>query len=469
MKAALNVQLGQNLHLTPQLLQSIRLLQLDGLQLEQEIQRALDNNPLLEIEEVRDSVAEAGSAVDAATDAAAFDELPESGMWDIPGASWQDGDDDRMARIAAGQSSDPHLRILQGLALELDERALGIAAFWLEHCDDAGYLQSPLAQLHLLGSARLDVQAEELEAIRQRLLQGDPAGMAAQHLGECLQAQLDALPGAVAARHLARRILAGSLELLASHDYPALAAAHGSEEADVHEAVRLILSLQPRPGDSLLPERNAVVVPDVSAWHADGQWRVALNSRSSRRVGINRDYEQALADCPDASPAMREMLAEARWLTRGLSMRHDTLLRTARVIVERQAAFLTRGDEAMAPLTLKEVADTIGMHESTVSRITTGKYLQTPRGTFELKHFFAVRLEGASVSGAAVKAMVRRLIESEPAGRPLADEAIAGLLARQGVNIARRTVAKYREQLDIAPARERRRPVVRQPLMARVG
>jgi len=469
MKAALNVQLGQNLHLTPQLLQSIRLLQLDGLQLEQEIQRALDSNPLLEIEEVRESVAEAGSAEDAATDAAAFDELPESGMWDIPGASWQDGDEDRMARIAAGQSSDPHLRILQGLALELDERALGIAAFWLEHCDDAGYLQSPLAQLQLLGSARLDVPAEELEAIRQRLLQGDPAGMAAQDLCECLQAQLDALPGAVAARHLARRILGGSLELLASHDYPALAAAHGCEEADVHEAVRLILSLQPRPGDSLLPERNAVVVPDVSAWHADGQWRVALNSRSSRRVGINRDYEQALADCPDASPAMREMLAEARWLTRGLSMRHDTLLRTARVIVERQAAFLTRGDEAMAPLTLKEVADTIGMHESTVSRITTGKYLQTPRGTFELKHFFAVRLEGASVSGAAVKAMVRRLIESEPAGRPLADEAIAGLLARQGVNIARRTVAKYREQLDIAPARERRRQVVRQPLMARVG
>ncbi|MEN5427681.1 RNA polymerase factor sigma-54 [Stenotrophomonas pennii] len=469
MKAALNVQLGQNLHLTPQLLQSIRLLQLDGLQLEQEIQRALDNNPLLEIEEVRDSVAEAGSAEDAATDSAAFDELPESGMWDIPGASWQDGDDDRMARIAAGQSSDPHLRILQGLALELDERALGIAAFWLEHCDDAGYLQAPLAQLQLLGSARLDVPAEELEAIRQRLLQGDPAGMAAQDLGECLQAQLDALPGAVAARHLARRILAASLELLASHDYPALAAAQGCEEADVHEAVRLILSLQPRPGDSLLPDRNAVVVPDVSAWHADGQWRVALNSRSSRRVGINRDYEQALADCPDASPAMREMLAEARWLTRGLSMRHDTLLRTARVIVERQAAFLTRGDEAMAPLTLKEVADAIGMHESTVSRITTGKYLQTPRGTFELKHFFAVRLEGASVSGAAVKAMVRRLIESEPAGRPLADEAIAGLLARQGVNIARRTVAKYREQLDIAPARERRRQVVRQPLMARVG
>jgi len=163
------------------------------------------------------------------------------------------------------------------------------------------------------------------------------------------------------------------------------------------------------------------------------------------------------------------MLQEARWFSRGLSMRYDTLLRTARVIVERQAAFLVRGEEAMAPLTLKEVAEEIGMHESTVSRITTGKFLQTPRGTFELKHFFAVRLEGASVSGQAVKAMVRRLIDAEPAGRPLADEAIAGLLSCQGVNIARRTVAKYREQLDIAPARERRRLGARQPQLARVG
>ena len=184
---------------------------------------------------------------------------------------------------------------------------------------------------------------------------------------------------------------------------------------------------------------------------------------------INAGYERAVAESSgDASQPLREMLQEARWLTRGLSMRYDTLLRTARVIVERQAAFLVKGEEAMAPLTLKEVADTIGMHESTVSRITSGKYLQTPRGTFELKHFFAVRLEGASVSGQAVKAMVKRLIDAEPAARPLADDAIAGLLSRQGVNIARRTVAKYREQLDIAPARERRRQAAK-PQLARVG
>ncbi|HYG05382.1 MAG TPA: RNA polymerase factor sigma-54 [Stenotrophomonas sp.] len=467
MKPTLSTQLGQQLHLTPQLLQSIRLLQLDGLQLELEIRRALDNNPLLELEEAEAEAAEETAPEATTLDTAAFDELPESSLWDVAGANWNDGEDDRLQRIAAGESTDPHLRVLQQLALELDERRLGVAAFWLEHCDDAGYLVAPRAELALLASARLDVDADTVEAVRQRLLGGDPAGLAAQDLRESLQAQLAALSGKVAGRHLAQRILAGDLDLLASHDYPRLAQALDAEAADVREAVRLILSLQPRPGDSLLPTPTQAVIPDVVAWHADGQWRVALNPSTTHRLTLNPAHERALADAGDASPALREMLQEARWLTRGLSMRYDTLLRATRAIVERQSAFLSRGEEAMAPLTLKEIAEEIGMHESTISRITTGKYLQTPRGTFELKHFFAVRLEGASVSGQAVKAMVRRLIESEPAGRPLADEAIALLLARQGVNVARRTVAKYREQLDIAPARERRRH--HKPLLARAG
>lgn len=467
MKPTLSTQLGQQLHLTPQLLQSIRLLQLDGLQLEMEVRRALENNPLLELED-----AEAEPAEDAPADAerlevAAFDELPESSMWDVAGSSWNDGEDDRLQRIAAGESTDPQLRVLQALALELDERHLSVAAFWLEHCDDAGYLTAPRAELALLASARLDVDADTVEAVRQRLLAGDPAGLAAQDLRECLLAQLAALPGRVPGRPLAARILCGDLDLLAGHDYPRLAQAVGAEEADVREAVRLILSLQPRPGDTLLPATEQAVIPDVVAWHADGQWRVALNPATTHRVTLNPMHERALSEAGDASPALRDMLQEARWLTRGLSMRYETLLRATRAIVEHQAAFLSRGEEAMAPLTLKEIAEEIGMHESTISRITTGKYLQTPRGTFELKHFFAVRLEGASVSGQAVKAMVRRLIESEPAARPLADEAIAALLARQGVNVARRTVAKYREQLDIAPARERRRQ--HKPLLARAG
>jgi len=412
MKAVLSTQLGQQLHLTPALLQSIRLLQLNGMQLELEVRQALENNPLLELQELVEDAPVTVAADSAQTDTAAFDELPESNLWDVPGASWNADDEDRMARVAAGDSTDPQLRILNALAFELDEADLAVAAFWLEHCDDAGYLQAPVAQLTQLASARLDRTGADIEAIRQRLLQGDPAGMAAVDLHECLLAQLTALPGHVPARHLARRLLDADMQLLANHDYAALANALDAEVADVQEAFRLILSLQPRPGDTLLPQQEMTVVPDVVAWHADGQWRVALN--------------------PATTP------------------------------------LLVNGDECMAPLTLKEVADLIGMHESTVSRITSGKYLQTPGGTFELKHFFAVRLEGASVSGQAVKAMVKRLIDAEPPARPLADEAIAGLLSRQGVNIARRTVAKYREQLDIAPARERRRQSSK-PQLARVG
>ncbi|MCD9087150.1 RNA polymerase factor sigma-54 [Stenotrophomonas sp. SY1] len=469
MKAVLSTQLGQQLHLTPALLQSIRLLQLNGMQLELEVRQAMENNPLLELHEERELAGDDAGADAAQTDAAAFDELPEPSMWDTPGASWSAGDEDRMARIAAGESTDPQLRVLNALALDLPAADLAVAAFWLEQCDDAGYLQAPLAQLTQLASARLDRTATDLEAVRQKLLHGEPAGMAAVDLRECLQAQLTALSGNVAARHLARRLLDADLQLLAQHDFEALARALDAESEDVQEAFRLVLSLQPRPGEALLPHSELAVVPDVVAWHADGQWRVALNPATTPRLNINPSYERVVAESSgEASQPLREMLHEARWLTRGLSMRYETLLRTARVIVERQAAFLVDGEEAMAPLTLKEVADTIGMHESTVSRITSGKYLQTPRGTFELKHFFAVRLEGAAVSGLAVKAMVKRLIDAEPAGRPLADEAIAGLLARQGVNIARRTVAKYREQLDIAPARERRRHGTL-PQLARAG
>ncbi|WP_394694967.1 RNA polymerase factor sigma-54 [Pseudoxanthomonas japonensis] len=467
MKTGLSTQLGQQLHLTPQLLQSIRLLQLDGLQLELEVRRALDLNPLLEVEETHDAdqsgEIEVLPAQDVATlETAAFDELPESSLWDVPGAGWQDGDDDRMQRVEAGESSDPHVRVLDRLALELDDRALDVVAFWLEHTNDAGYLEQAPDTLALLASARFDLTTDAVLALRDRLLRGEFPGLTAADVRECLQVQLDCLQGRVPGRHIAHRIVTDGMALLAAHEYDALARLLDLELDQVMEGVRLVLSLDARPGASLAPAPTGYIVPDVVAWHADCAWRVALNPATTPRLRVNAMQERALdqAEPSEGAGKLRELLQEARWLTRGLSIRYDTLLRTARAIVERQAGFLTQGDEAMAPLTLKEIADAIGMHESTVSRITTGKYMQTPRGTFELKHFFAVRLEGANVSGPAVRAMVRRLIDSEPAGKPLADEAIAGLLARQGIHIARRTVAKYREQLDIAPARERRRATV---------
>lgn len=457
MKASLSAQLGQQLHLTPALLQSIRLLQLTGLELELEVAQALESNPLLE--RIEDSEPEQRQvSEDPQLDMAAFDELPESQMWDIPAASWSEGDTDRMANIAAGASTDPGWQLLQGLSLELKGQALAIAAFWLQHIDEAGYLDDSLPALQALAATELGCDAGQMEWIRQRLLHGDPAGMCAQDAREALRAQLDALPGTVAARPLARQLLQLDREVLLSGCTDVLAQALQREPADVAEARALLRQLDAYPAQSLLEDADPAIVPDVLCWFADASWRVALNRRSTQRVGVPAHYEQALASCGDElSPAMREQLNQARWLTRGLSIRNDTLLRTTQVIVAHQAGFLSRGEEAMAPLTLKQVAEAIGMHESTISRITTGKYLQTPRGTFELKRFFAVKLEGASVSGAAVKAMVRRLIDNEPAGRPLADEAIAGLLSRQGIQVARRTVAKYREQLDIAPARERRR------------
>lgn len=474
MKTGLSTQLGQQLHLTPQLLQSIRLLQLDGLQLELEVRRALDLNPLLEVEDAHD--AEQNAEIEvlpaqdvAALETAAFDELPESSLWDVPGAGWQDGDEDRMQRVEAGESSDPHVRVLDRLALELDDRSLDVVAFWLEHTNDAGYLEQAPDALALLASARFDLTVPAVLALRERLLRGEFPGLAAADVRECLLVQLDCLQGRVPARHVARRIVTDGMALLAAHEYDALARLLDLDIDQVMEGVNLVLSLDARPGASLAPAPTGYIVPDVVAWHADCAWRVALNPATTPRLRVNAMQERALDQAAPSEGAgkLRELLQEARWLTRGLSIRYDTLLRTARAIVERQAGFLAHGDEAMAPLTLKEIADTIGMHESTVSRITTGKYMQTPRGTFELKHFFAVRLEGANVSGPAVRAMVRRLIDAEPAGKPLADEAIAGLLARQGIHIARRTVAKYREQLDIAPARERRRANV--SVLAKAG
>ena len=457
MKANLSVQLGQQLHLTPALLQSIRLLQLTGLELEQEIQQILETNPLLEREEEPES-AERTVSADPVLDTAAFDELPESQIWDVPQASWNDADGDRMANLPSPGSSDPGWQLLLDLALELSPRELEIAAFWLSHIDGAGYLEDPLPELTALGCSELGCDSSELEWIRQRILHGDPAGMCAVDAPEGLRAQLDTLPSATPGLALARQLLGLERELLLQCEPKLLASRLDRSIEDIRNALGVLRQLNAHPAMELVQEPDVSIIPDVICWHADGQWRVALNRRSCHQISIPAHYEQALAQCGDSlSAEMREQLNQARWLTRGLSIRNDTLLRTAQVIVSHQAAFLLRGEEAMAPLTLKQVAEQIEMHESTISRITTGKYIQTPRGTFELKHFFAVRLEGASVSGAAVKAMVRRLIDNEPAGRPLADEAIAGLLSRQGIQVARRTVAKYREQLDIAPARERRR------------
>ncbi|MFC5568983.1 RNA polymerase factor sigma-54 [Lysobacter yangpyeongensis] len=461
MKAGMRANLVQGVNLTPQLLQSIRLLQLTSQQLEQELQQALERNPLLEQDEPADeSDAPAADAASAALETAAWDELPEPSFLAGIAAGGSAGDDDGMARIADAASSDPRVRLLRELALHWKPADLELAAWWLDRCDDRGYLEQPLAELLAEGRAAFPQQADELEVVRQRLLHGDWPGMAAADAGECLSAQLAAQP-AGPLRELAACILRDHLALLAAHDEAGLAHALAADAEQVRAAVALILSLRPHPVEAPATD-EAHVVPEVVAWFAGGAWRVALNPRTTPKVRIAPHCERALAGGGAGDHAvLKGLLDEARWLVRGLGMRNDTLLRTAQVLVERQRGFLERGDEALAPLTLREVADAIGMHESTVSRIVAGKYIQTPRGTLELKRLFAVRLEGADIGGTAVRAMVKRLIDAEPANAPLADDVIAGLLARQGVRIARRTVAKYRDQLSIGPVRARQRVAAR--------
>lgn len=467
MKASLQAKMGQSMTLTPQLLQSIRLLQVTSLQLEQELLQVLERNPLLEQEVDEDEAAPAGEGDAAALESAAWDELPEP-MFLSGGGYVGDLDDDAAARIAAGESSDPRQRLLEQLRLRCEGRELAMAAWWLDACDDRGYLEGDPARLAAQGAVQLadglpDACAEILLAARQRLLlDGDWPGMAAADPRECLLAQLRALPASDASQ-LALRIVGEQMELLSRHDHATLAARLDATASEVAAAVALVLSLQPHPVEQPPEPDPAFIVPDVIAWRAGGGWQVRLNTRSAPRLRLC-----AYADQASGHAGMRGLLDEARWLLRSLSIRNETLLKTARALVARQQAFLEQGEEAIAPLTLKEVAEDIGVHESTVSRITTGKYIQTPRGTMELKRLFAVRLEGAEVSGAAIRAMVRRLIEDEPAHAPLADEVIAAMLARQGIRVARRTVAKYREQLSIAPARMRRHGRAPAPL-ARLG
>ena len=458
-KNSIRPQLAQGVNLTPQLLQSIRLLQLTAPQLEQELRQALDRNPMLEPDEA-DEVGETDADTD--TDAAelemqAWDELPEPAF--LSGGSLGGADDDACARIAETGSSDYRVRLLQQLAFQWDEHDLRLAQWWLDHSDDRGFLEQSAESLAAEGSESLAAETAELEAVRQRLLHGDWPGVAAASAAECLSAQLLKQP-AGADRELAARILAAHIDALAAHDHAALARALGVEAAAIDRAIGLILSLNPSAVEETAPADEGHVIPDVVVRFLGGAWRVALNGRATPRIRISAHCEKALATAPGDQSALRGLLDEARWLVRGIAMRNDTLLRTVQVLVERQREFLERGEEAIAPLTLREVADAIGMHESTVSRITSGKYIQTPRGTFELKRLFAVRLEGAEVSGAAVKAMVKRLIDGEPRHQPLADDVIAGMLARQGVRIARRTVAKYRDQMSIASARLRCKPAL---------
>ena len=484
MKPALHMHTGQQMSMTPQLLQSIRLLQLSSLELEQELRQNLETNVMLESEdevqeEAVDAEAEAEArqqqAQDESTEAevsgcdatatqkveADYDSLNTEPV--SASESW-DNDESIEARTGAPEPDDVRVQVLKQLQLVVNTpRQAKLVGALLEAVDSNGYLEQGLEQILEGFDDELDVSLQELEAALT-LLQGmEPTGFGARDLRECLLLQLRALPEHTPEVELAIFVVSACLERLAGGDLAEVCSALEVDNRSMARAVGLILSLNPKPGAAVSAPAQAVS-PDVLVSGVKGNWKVELNAATLPRVRVNATYERMLNSGANHR-GLREQLQEARWLVRGVEMRHDTLLRTAQAIFERQQDFLRRGEEGMAPLTLREIADAIGMHESTVCRVTSNKYVQTPWGIYELKAFFPSQLGSAEgeTSGTAVRAMIRRIIDTESRKSPLCDGAIAAILHRNGVSVARRTVAKYREAMKIAPAKERseRRPSAR--------
>ncbi|HSW14118.1 MAG TPA: RNA polymerase factor sigma-54 [Solimonas sp.] len=477
MKTNMHLRTSQNMAMTPQLLQSIRLLQLSSLELEQELREALETNVMLEQDEGEGAEEPAPAPQEAPSDevhgevtgidSAAHEKVEADFDWSSA-ESWSGGeppeDDDRpwQERHPSAPQTDARIAALEQLQLTIESRREAlIAEAIIEAIDDNGYLEQPLDEIVARLGPNFATSLEEVEQVLEKVQAVEPTGFAARNLAECLALQLRALPPRTPGRDLAEFIAATALELVAAGNTRELEQALDVSRAEIGQAVALIRTLNPKPAAALSAPAEAVL-PDLIVTGTPGAWKVELNAERLPRVRVNSLYERLLTQS-GTHRGLRDQLQEARWLVRGLEIRHQTLLRTARVIFQRQQAFLENGEEGMAPLTLREVAESIAMHESTVCRVTSNKWVQTPWGVYELKAFFPSHITGLAgeTSGTAVKAMIRRIIDGEGRGKALSDGDIAALLARKGIRVARRTVAKYREAMKIASAKERAAPAVR--------
>jgi len=473
MKPALQAKLGTALALTPQLRQAIRLLQLSQIELEAELQAAVESNPLLELSEPGDddgagtaSAADgaAGEAEDASA-AADGDVDPDVGLDD---ADWTIGDDDTGPRQRdgddegeredAGAAPGLHEHLRWQLRMSVHsarDEAIGEAV--IDALDDDGYLREPLEALPSALPGAWQAGIDDVRALLRLVQQFDPIGCGARDLAECLGLQLGALSADTPGLALAQRLVSGHLDAIARQRPEKLAIELGADPADVLTAIQLVKSLDPKPGARFDGAPAEYVQPDAIALKQRGVWRVRMARGGGLR--LNAHYQGLIGRCSrDDDAYLRGQLQEARWLLKALENRGETLQRVAEAIVRTQSAFLDHGLEAMRPLTLRDVAEQLGLHESTISRATTRKYLRTPRGTFEFKFFFSAGLatdHGAAASSTAVQAIIRKMIEAEPAGKPLSDQSLADALKAEGIAVARRTVAKYREGLGIPPSSER--------------
>lgn len=472
MKHSLQLRLSQHLTLTPQLQQSIRLLQLSTLELNQEIERLLQDNPLLEREDVeppppppRDSAEQtvAGES-SATTEAEATAPGEDAGAFDaMDGISYGgsgDSEDDDFSPLAEQPASLRVHLAAQLSVLHLSDRDKQLVAMLIDSLDDGGYLPQTLEEIAAMLPPELEVEPEELSTALQHLQHMEPTGIGARSLAECLGLQLAALPADTPYRDAALEIVRNHLDALATRDFARLKRALKCDDACLRTVQKLIVSLNPKPGRDFSVEETRFVVADVIVRKTKGVWIAALNPDAMPKLKVNRLYADILQrNRGGNSQQISAQLQEAKWLIKNVQQRFETILRVSQAIVDRQRNFLEHGEVAMRPLVLREIADTLSLHESTVSRVTTQKFMHTPRGIFELKYFFGSHVAteaGGSASSTAIRALIKQLVSAENTRTPLSDGQISELLGQQGIVVARRTIAKYRESMQILPVNLRK-------------
>jgi len=489
MKQTLNIKLSQRLALTPQLQQAIRILQLSTLELQTEIQEALETNPLLEQEDSLGTSDSSTRETDiSATDTVASSDAPAEQEFELKDSEWRDSADhspdpawesgrrnnadlpDNMLENRSPAEQDLRQHLVWQLEISAsDAQQKALAGLIIDSVDDAGYLDASLEDIQSLAVSELgdDVGMEEIEQALTLVQQFDPAGVASRSLQECLLIQLNQpLDEPPHQQQLAREIVENHLPMLARQDAGALAQTLGQPEEDVDAAIQLIQSLHPRPGYAISSSKTDYITPDVTVSKENGQWKIKLNRDVIPRLKIQKQYAKLAKKPVNGSKKdaeyLREHLQQAQWLIKNIDSRNDTIYRVAKVIVERQSEFLEHGESAMKPMILQDIAETLELHESTISRATANKYMLTPRGVYELRFFFSSHVknaEGEDCSATAVRSEIRKLIENEPSDKPISDSKLTKMLEEKGIVIARRTVAKYRESLGI-PSSSKRKMVI---------
>ena len=478
MKQGLQLKMGQQLAMTPQLQQAIKLLQLSTLDLQQEIQNALDENPLLEqddssgLEEVQTE--QDSSQVDtseAITKQEFSDDLPVENNWEesytpapttsvSSGTSSYEGEDS----VYQGESSNTlqdHL-LWQMQLTPFSDIDLTIATAIIDSIDESGYLTTSCESiLEGLITDIEDLELDEILVVLKRIQHFDPIGVAARSTQECLQIQLQHLPSETPWLDEALMVLELHMDLLANRDYRTLARKTKLKEVQLAEVMHLIQSLEPRPGNQIEDSQAQYIVPDVYVKKIAGKWRVSLNPDCDPNLSVNQQYADLCKGniSKTDSQFIKGHLQNAKWFIKSLESRNETLLKVSNCIVQQQQDFFELGDEAMKPMVLNDVAFAVDMHESTISRVTTQKFMHTPRGIYELKFFFSSHVatkSGGECSSTAIRALIKKLVSAESTTKPLSDNKIAQLLEEQGIKVARRTIAKYRESLGIPPSNQRK-------------